>query len=86
MVIHVELDANRVTLAVRDDGKGMPPELVQRLKAGTGGGVGLSGIRERIIQSAGQFEIESDDKGTLIRAVLPLPDGHSLKIATIVSD
>ena len=74
VVIHVELDANRVTLAIRDHGKGMPPELVQKLKAGTGGGVGLSGIRERIIQCAGRLEIESDDKGTLIRAVLPLSD------------
>lgn len=71
--IHVELDGDHITLAVRDFGKGMPQELLEKLRSrGESGGVGLNGMRERITQFGGRFEIESSEKGTLIRASLPL--------------
>jgi signal transduction histidine kinase len=70
--INVELNDHHVSLAVRDHGKGMPRELLLKLRTrGEAGGVGLNGMRERIIQFNGRFEIQSDEKGTLIRAVLP---------------
>ena len=80
--IQVELDGNHITLAVRDYGKGIPAELIERLRArGDGGGVGLSGMRERIMQFDGRFEIQCPEKGTLVRAVLPLSDGHPRAVA-----
>ena len=69
--IEVELDGNHVALAVRDHGKGIPPELLEKLRTRGEGGVGLNGMRERVLQLAGRFEIESGAEGTLVRAVLP---------------
>jgi len=70
--ISVQASDSRVSVSVRDHGTGMPKDLVERALAGTGGGVGLSGMRERIVQFGGHFEIESSAQGTLIRATLPL--------------
>lgn len=62
-----------VALIVRDYGKGMQPELVERLNTnGLGGGVGLSGMRERVLELRGTFEVRSEDRGTAIRATLPM--------------
>lgn len=71
--IEVKLDTQHVTLTVRDYGKGMSPEMVEKVRSGTGGGIGLSGIRERIVQFGGGFQVESDEHGTQLRAVLSLP-------------
>jgi PAS domain S-box-containing protein len=60
-----------VRLEVRDYGKGMP------LASRNGSphfryGVGIQGMRERIRQLNGQFEIRSQGEGTLVSARLPL--------------
>jgi signal transduction histidine kinase len=61
----------RLTLQIRDQGKGMPPDGLAGT-AGTGtAGVGLRGMRERVKGFGGELEILSDGKGTLVRAVLP---------------
>jgi len=71
--IQVELDAGKVALEVRDHGKGIPSERLERFRAtGEGVGVGLSSMRERISELGGRFEIESDSNGTVIRAVIPI--------------
>jgi signal transduction histidine kinase len=52
----------------------MSLELVSRLAAGGGAfGVGIVSMRERLKQLAGTLEIEFSDRGTLMRAALPLP-------------
>ena len=57
--ILVQLDGNDVSLTVRDYGKGMPLELLEKLRSrAAAGGVGLNGMRERIIQFRCRFEIE----------------------------
>ena len=59
-------------LEVKDYGKGIDPELLERLNdSGVGAGVGLAGMRERLRELGGRLEIESDKGGTLIRAVIP---------------
>ncbi|MGH9815002.1 MAG: CHASE sensor domain-containing protein [Candidatus Acidiferrales bacterium] len=60
-------DATEVRLRVSDYGKGMPA------KNDTRPGVGIGGMRERIAQLGGQFEISSGVTGTTINAVLPVP-------------
>jgi signal transduction histidine kinase len=79
--IQIEIENHQIALTVQDYGKGMPPELVHQLNAGCGGGVGLSGMRERILQFHGNFKIESDRNGTSIRAVLPMTTAEFVKTA-----
>jgi PAS domain S-box-containing protein len=64
---------HQAVLSVADEGHGLPPGLLQR--GGQQGGklgVGISGMRERIRQLGGQFEIFSNSKGTTLKAVVPL--------------
>jgi signal transduction histidine kinase len=39
--------------------------------------VGLAGIRERLEQLGGALEIESSHHGTIVRAMVPVPDTAS---------
>ena len=57
-------------LEVRDEGRGMPPERLSEIQS-TGSGVGIRGMRERILQLSGRMSIESDVSGTRIRVVIP---------------
>ncbi len=58
--------AGSVVLEIEDYGRGMA--------GASAHGVGIVGMRERLQQLGGRFEIESDSGGTIIRAMLPLPD------------
>ena len=71
--IQVELGSGEIRLQVKDYGQGIPPEILERFKSsGSGGGVGLRSMRERIIELGGRFDLQSDKNGTLIRATAPL--------------
>jgi signal transduction histidine kinase len=75
-----------VRIEVRDEGKGMSPERLAEIRL-RGGGVGISGIRERVRQFKGDIKIESTGAGTMVFAQVPIPkDSHrggseSLQIA-----
>ena len=70
--IRLNLDAQRVILEVRDYGRGMPRELLQRFQGvGTGGGVGLAGMQERISELGGRLEISAADPGTVVTVSMP---------------
>lgn len=70
--IKLELDAEQITMEVADHGKGMPQHVLQQLRGdGTKLGVGLAGMRERIHELSGTFEVNSDEKGTVVRATVP---------------
>ncbi|HYM24420.1 MAG TPA: PAS domain S-box protein [Vicinamibacterales bacterium] len=63
---------HNVTLEIQDSGRGMPSRIAARLSAGEGAlGVGIVGMRERVKQLGGTLDIESGDRGTLVRAVFP---------------
>lgn len=71
--ILLQVDAEHVRLEVTDNGRGIPPERLQRLRddlAATG--VGLAGMRERVRELGGSFEIESAFPGTTVTAIIPL--------------
>ena len=75
--IQLKVSENQVLLKVRDFGRGMPAELIQVGANGRNGGVGLSGMRERITDLGGKFEIQSDPHGTAIVVAVPLTEQAS---------
>lgn len=71
--IKVENDAEQITIEIMDHGHGMPGQVLQQLKGdGIRLGVGLAGMRERVHELGGNFEVTSDESGTIIRASVPL--------------
>jgi len=62
-----------VTLRICDQGRGMNPRIVKQFQEhGTGVGIGLAGIRERLTELAGHLNLQSDARGTEVSATIPL--------------
>jgi signal transduction histidine kinase len=61
-----------VVLEVEDNGVGVPPEMLGRVRthAAAAIGVGIAGMAERLSQLGGMLELESSPQGTLVRARL----------------
>ncbi len=65
-----------VSLEVQDFGRGIPQAVMERFqRTGTGSGVGLAGIRERVKELGGNFNICSNGSGTTLISTVPLPRG-----------
>ncbi len=64
-------EADWLRIEVTDSGCGIPEP--KRSTLDSSGGVGLRGMRERIRQLGGTFEIETNSKGTVIKVSLPVP-------------
>ena len=65
--------ADEVCLEIRDNGQGMPSSSNGRSSARSmRAGVGIQGMRERVKQLGGRFEIQSNENGTLVKASFPL--------------
>jgi PAS domain S-box-containing protein len=72
-LIRLRVDAHRLLLEIADRGRGMPSTTIAQLPAGGGAlGVGVAGMRERLQQIGGTFDIESSGQGTTVRAEVPL--------------
>jgi PAS domain S-box-containing protein len=74
--IRIQQDGNRLTVQVRDDGKGIPPEKQWELVESSRGGVGFGGMRERVRQLGGTLKIQSNGTGTVIIATLQIDTGR----------
>ena len=60
-------------LRVKDYGNGFPSQLLKSFRTrGSGLGIGLSGMRERVREFHGRLDIQSSPSGTLISVTLPL--------------
>jgi len=71
--VRILRDAEQVILEVRDNGRGIPRELLLRLNdGGSSAGVGLAGMRERVRELGGELGIESDPTGSLLRITIPV--------------
>jgi signal transduction histidine kinase len=71
--IHFQHADDAVILEIRDFGKGIPEERLRLLHGVTAEtGVGLAGMRERLHELNGKLDIESDARGTRMRATVPL--------------
>jgi signal transduction histidine kinase len=73
---HVCLDygSDSVKLTVSDTGKGIPKELLSRLQEDTtqAGGVGFSGMHERVRELGGELKVDSPLKGTVLTVSIPV--------------
>jgi len=65
-------------LEIRDAGCGIPPERQTDILLRGRSGVGLRGMRERVAQFGGKFEIESS-QGTRIKAELPVDESQQAR-------
>ncbi len=65
--VEITQETDRVLVRVRDFGKGIG-------SAGLTGGVGVSGMKERIKQLNGEFKVTKAEPGTLVEAFIPLFD------------
>jgi two-component system NarL family sensor kinase len=64
---------DRAILEVQDFGRGLPRAVMDRFhRTGSGSGVGLAGIRERMKELGVDFTIYSTDGGTTLRSAAPL--------------
>jgi len=74
--IRLERDDGQVSMLVQDDGKGIADWSDQVPISATQIGVGIPGMRERVKQLQGRFEVRSSPRqGTTVRAILPIPKG-----------
>lgn len=71
--IKVEADAEQIMIEIVDYGRGLPALVLNTLRGdGTRLGVGLAGMRERVNEVGGDFEVISTAQGTTVRARIPL--------------
>lgn len=71
--VRVEAGTDRIVMRVRDFGRGIPTEKIKALRMnGEQMGIGLTGMKERVREQGGEFEIRSDDAGTEIIVTLPI--------------
>jgi len=69
--IRVRTEDGAVCMEISDQGKGIPPGLLQALgDASVSLGVGLRGMQERVKQLGGTLELSSD-KGATVRVTIP---------------
>lgn len=61
-----------VRLEVQDRGIGIPAEKKLNISGNVSLGVGLRGMRERVLQLGGNLSVESSGNGTTIVAILPI--------------
>ena len=69
LITHSE---GRVRVEIKDSGNGIPVEKLKALRFSGEMGVGFRGMRERIAQLGGSFEIESGKFGTAVKTSMPV--------------
>ncbi|HXN66000.1 MAG TPA: CHASE sensor domain-containing protein [Candidatus Acidoferrales bacterium] len=74
--ICLEQNNGEIRLEVRDQGKGMPVDGRSPSGEIVRPGIGIQGMRERVMQLAGRLEIKSSSTGTVVLAVLPVPEAE----------
>ncbi len=66
-----------LVMKIKDFGKGIATATLDRFRGdATGTGVGLAGMRERIRELGGRFEISADSNGTVIVVTVPADEGN----------
>jgi signal transduction histidine kinase len=68
------LGSRRLSLRIRDDGRGVQNPVSETRGERGGMGVGIPGMRARLQQFGGDLRIRSGPDGTTVLAAVPLPD------------
>jgi len=85
-------DASEIVLRVRDDGSGIPPEILTRIfepflttkETGKGVGLGLAVSRNIVERHHGRIEVQSEmGKGTTFRVTLPIYSSPAHAVAPV---
>jgi len=70
--VRVQRSSSVIILEIRDNGIGIPADKLMRFnRNGTGMGVGLTGMRERVRDLGGTFDLSSGPGGTLLQISVP---------------
>jgi signal transduction histidine kinase len=73
-LIKINADAENLCAEICDEGKGIPAEMLRGFHDGSRLlGVGMAGMRERIVDMGGDFDLRSSENGTTVAVRLPLP-------------
>jgi signal transduction histidine kinase len=71
--VRIEIGGQEVVLSVRDYGKGMSRDQIDKfMTSGTDVGVGLGGMRERVRNLGGKIELQTPGIGTTVKVTLPI--------------
>jgi PAS domain S-box-containing protein len=73
-LVKLWLERGEIKMEVRDEGRGIPPEIEAKFASGKSAGVGLRGMQERVKQFGGTLEIHSNGKGASVLVTLPLTE------------
>ena len=79
VIIDLGVEANTLKLRVFDDGCGLSRGVRKAAEGGALLGVGVTGMRARMLRFGGSLRLLSDTRGTLVVAILPFgfkPAGH----------
>ena len=72
-IVRLKRSPQAVSLEIEDEGHGIAADKKSALLGSGPLGVGLRGMRERVRQLGGTLHIDSDERGTIIRAIFPMP-------------
>lgn len=70
--IHILLNQATLHMQIRDYGRGIPAEVLEKWRTSGAAGVGLGGMRERVSELGGQAEISNAPQGTLVSITVPV--------------
>jgi two-component system NarL family sensor kinase len=68
--ISVERNGKTLKISISDNGRGISKETLRQMAAGQSG-VGVTGMRERVKQLGGTFQIHANTPGTTLQVELP---------------
>jgi signal transduction histidine kinase len=75
--VRLAVASHEATLRIHDRGRGLNAELLRQFQEhGSGVGIGLSGIRERMMELGGHLSLDSNAYGTIVTATLPLTSNN----------
>lgn len=75
ILVSLAYQSHQLTLAIEDDGKGLPEDFDLHPVPGRGAGLGVPGLLQRVTGAGGVLRLHrNDDGGTSLRVTLPLVD------------
>jgi signal transduction histidine kinase len=72
--LRIARTGGRLLLDIEDEGRGIPDEMLREIQT-QGSGVGIAGMRERVLHFKGDIRITSGTTGTRIAVTFPVEPG-----------